>query len=263
MDVGGTRLRLRTGGEGPGLLMLHGFGSGVDGWPSDGLEALSRRRSILAIDLPGHGASDPIASQLPTPEWVVSVIVEVARDILGDDPVEWYGYSMGARIALSALRLGASVRSLALESPNPGLDDQDALEARVARDLAWAERFEESADGAALDAWLKQPIFATRQQVDERESRRQRRVRERADSGSLGAWLRGFGTGVMPSTWRTLEAFGGPVRILVGELDSKYVGLADRILEVREDAQVVVVPGVGHAPHIEAPEVWQHWVCGP
>jgi pimeloyl-ACP methyl ester carboxylesterase len=50
-----------------------------------------------------------------------------------------------------------------------------------------------------------------------------------------------------------------PVTLVVGERDEKFLGIAAEmsrgILGARiPGAQVVVVPGVGHAVHLEAPE---------
>jgi len=45
-----------------------------------------------------------------------------------------------------------------------------------------------------------------------------------------------------------------PVLLIAGELDTKYVGIAQRMAEVIPDARVEIVPGAGHACHLEQPE---------
>jgi len=260
--VGNLRLRVRVGGEGPPLLMLHGFASGADGWPAASLREVARSRSVVALDLPGHGLSDPVRGPVLTSEDVVKMVVAAAQAAFGSLPRDWYGYSMGARIALSALRAGVPIRALALESPNPGIEDEPARRARSEWDTAWASRFDGEDPGLAMAEWLEQPIFASRARLPTNDAALQRGVRAAADPVSLAAWLRGFGTGSMPPAWAALEKHAGPLHVLVGEADTAYVEIAGRIAATRSDARVQVVPGVGHAPHMEAPTVWGEWLRG-
>jgi len=262
VEVGGRRVRVLSGGSGPGLLMLHGFASGIDGWAPEGLRELSESRTLLALDLPGHGESERAAAVTLSSEAVVEMVAAVAVRVLGAEPVEWYGYSMGARIALSALRLGVPIRALSLESANPGIEDGSARSDRMAWDESWARRFEEGPLGEVFDAWLGQPIFATRRALPPTEAAHQRAVRHAADPESLAVWLREFGSGSMPPTWQALEDSAVPLRLLVGERDTRYLALARRILTLRPDAELTVVSGVGHAPHIEAPARWCRWLSG-
>jgi 2-succinyl-6-hydroxy-2,4-cyclohexadiene-1-carboxylate synthase len=44
-----------------------------------------------------------------------------------------------------------------------------------------------------------------------------------------------------------------PVTLIVGERDTKYRKLAERMGGSIDDAQLLVVPAVGHAVHLEAP----------
>jgi pimeloyl-ACP methyl ester carboxylesterase len=45
-----------------------------------------------------------------------------------------------------------------------------------------------------------------------------------------------------------------PVKLVVGERDTKFIEVADQMALVIKDAEVIVVPGAGHAVHLEAPE---------
>jgi pimeloyl-ACP methyl ester carboxylesterase len=58
----------------------------------------------------------------------------------------------------------------------------------------------------------------------------------------------------LPSLWDRLGELGVPVVLIVGERDAKFRGIAGDMAERIPDAEVVVVPGVGHAVHLEAPE---------
>lgn len=259
---GAPSVRVRLGGEGPGVLLLHGFASGLDGWPAEELERLASHARVVAVDLPGHGRSDPVPPGGARPGPMVELLAAVCEEFLGEAPAAWLGYSMGARLALTALSRGVGMRALLLESPNPGIEDSAARDERVRRDEAWASRFEADATSEVLDDWLAQPIFASRDDLTPSEAAHQRRVRESADGASLARWLREFGTGGMPSTWDALRGTRVPVHVLVGGRDGKYVGLARRIEAEVSGAAVRMVPDVGHAPHIEAPTIWGGWIRG-
>ncbi|MDX6579810.1 MAG: hypothetical protein QOJ47_1359, partial [Gaiellales bacterium] len=54
----GARIRVFTAGEGPPLLLVHGFGGAA--WNFDELAPLLPGRRLLIPDLPGHGGSAPL-----------------------------------------------------------------------------------------------------------------------------------------------------------------------------------------------------------
>jgi pimeloyl-ACP methyl ester carboxylesterase len=70
----------------------------------------------------------------------------------------------------------------------------------------------------------------------------------------LARALRGLGTGALPSAWERLGELKMPVVLVAGEQDEKFTSTARRMAEQIDDVEVVIVPGVGHAVHLEAPE---------
>jgi 2-succinyl-6-hydroxy-2,4-cyclohexadiene-1-carboxylate synthase len=48
------------------------------------------------------------------------------------------------------------------------------------------------------------------------------------------------------------------VLLIVGELDTKYVEIAGRMADRIADVRVEVIPGAGHACHLEQPELVAH-----
>jgi 2-succinyl-6-hydroxy-2,4-cyclohexadiene-1-carboxylate synthase len=55
--------------------------------------------------------------------------------------------------------------------------------------------------------------------------------------------------------WHRLSELRMPVVLIAGERDQKYVTIAERMAERIPNAQVVTVPGAGHAVHLEAPDL--------
>jgi pimeloyl-ACP methyl ester carboxylesterase len=49
-----------------------------------------------------------------------------------------------------------------------------------------------------------------------------------------------------------------PVLLIVGERDAKYVEIAERMAVAIPRARLEVVPGAGHACHLEQPETVAH-----
>jgi pimeloyl-ACP methyl ester carboxylesterase len=56
-SVGGLRIRYVRKGAGPHLILIHGFASSIYTW-KDVIADLSRDHDVVALDLPGFGASD-------------------------------------------------------------------------------------------------------------------------------------------------------------------------------------------------------------
>ena len=102
----GAQIRTFEGGEGPALLLVHGFGGAA--WNFSELAPLLPGRRLIIPDLPGHGASSP----LPAP--TLTGFADVLAEIL-DDPVDVLGHSLGGVVALRlAERHPSLVRSLVL-----------------------------------------------------------------------------------------------------------------------------------------------------
>jgi pimeloyl-ACP methyl ester carboxylesterase len=71
-------------------------------------------------------------------------------------------------------------------------------------------------------------------------------------SAGLAAALRGLGTGALPSLWERLPELTMPVTLIVGERDEKFRAIAARMAPQLQQARLSVIPGAGHAVHIEA-----------
>ena len=99
-------------GEGPRLLLVHGLGGTWRSW-STILPALSEAREVIAIDLPGHGAT-PAAADSGT---FAGLADSVERFILeqGLEGIDIVGSSLGARIVLEMARRGRVGATVALD----------------------------------------------------------------------------------------------------------------------------------------------------
>jgi len=101
-------------GSGNPLLLVHGLGSSRNAW-TPLLPALARERTLILIDLPGHGASPAEADSFSFAGLARSLDAWLTAEAL--DGVDMAGSSMGARLVLEMARRGKSGATVAL---NPG-----------------------------------------------------------------------------------------------------------------------------------------------
>lgn len=99
-------------GTGRPLLLIHGLGGSWRSWNTI-LDALSAARKVIAIDLPGHGAT-PAESGSGTFDGLVGSVERYIADA-GLTGVDVVGSSMGARIVLELARRGVVGNVVALD----------------------------------------------------------------------------------------------------------------------------------------------------
>jgi 2-succinyl-6-hydroxy-2,4-cyclohexadiene-1-carboxylate synthase len=246
-------------GSGPPLKLVHGFTGSCASWGAPVLEGLAAAGlAPVPLDLPGHGhrsgETDPARFQLAA---ALACIDEAG----GAGPL--VGYSMGGRIALHyAVRYPERVTHLVLESASPGLASAEDREERRSADEALARRLEHDGIEAFVDRWERLPIFESQAALPDAERTRVRALRLANDASSLAASLRGLGTGALPSLWNRLPKLHVPTLLVVGALDEKFVAIAERMADALPRAALVVVPGAGHAVHLERPDAWLSAVVG-
>lgn len=99
-------------GTGRKLLLIHGLGGSWQSWITV-LDALSVKRTVIAIDLPGHGATPAQADSGTFDGLVGSVERYIADNALTG--IDIAGSSMGARIVLELARRGKVGNVVALD----------------------------------------------------------------------------------------------------------------------------------------------------
>ena len=251
-------------------LLLHGFTHTGASW-GPVARALGERCSVLAPDVRGHGAASGVS-----PVDLEGVIADLAalaprRFVLG-------GYSMGGRLALhAALALPERVSRLVLVGASPGIARDAERAARREDDERLAAQFERLTIAEVVELWeartttpwpavgmsspgpgMPAPAPRTTSPLLAGQpasvARAVREDRLRNTPPGLAAALRGLGTGALPSLWERLGELSMPVTLVVGERDRRFHEIAADMAGRIADARVVVVPGAGHAVHLEAPQ---------
>ena len=240
-------------GEGPPLLLIHGFTGNRDAW-SHLRPLLGARFRVLTPDLPGHGES-PIAADTTfdgTLEQLLALL-----DARGLERVDVAGYSLGARVALGlCLRAPDRVGRLVLESGSPGLRRRRERGERRRDDAVLAEIIERDGLEAFVRRWEALPLFdGFRTLPAELRARlHERRLSHRPEA--LAGSLRALSLGAQPSYWARLWTVRAPSLLLTGGRDEKFTGIARAMAAEMPLVWGHVFPGAGHAPHLESPEEW-------
>jgi 2-succinyl-6-hydroxy-2,4-cyclohexadiene-1-carboxylate synthase len=241
----------------PPILLLHGFTGSSEAWPTNAVDALAVERTVLAVDLPGHGRSGwpDGASRYGVHDLVDDLVALL--DERGEERADWAGYSMGGRMALGAAILRPErVRRLVLESASPGLRTESERAERARADGALADELEARGIEWFVDHWMGLPVFATEASLPEgvRMAERERRLGN--DPRALAAALRGLGIGTQPSLWERLGEVRCPVVLLTGAEDRKYESIAHEMAALLPTVVHRSIEGAGHRVHLEDPGAW-------
>ena len=163
------------------------------------------------------------------------------------------GYSQGGRIALwAASDHPERLLSLITIGAHAGFDSDDRARRRE-EDAALADRIEGEGIDWFATHWAALPIFAGLARRGPDFLRQLDAARRQNDPARLAAQLRGMGAGAVEPFWDRLIRVSVPTLLLVGADDERYLAFANRLRSVIRDSAVVVIPGAGHAAHLERP----------
>ena len=100
-----VRIHYQVEGEGPPLVLQHGFTSSLQNWYAYGyVAALRQNIKLILIDARGHGQSDkPYDPQAYALQHRVEDVLAVL-DALQVDNAHYLGYSMGGRIGFGIVK---------------------------------------------------------------------------------------------------------------------------------------------------------------
>ena len=225
-------------------MLVHGFTQTRRSWDPL-VPALAREHEVIAVDAPGHGANASVRADL----------TEAGRQLAAHGPAVYVGYSMGGRMCLHVPP--EAMLGMVLISATAGIDDDDERAARRAADEALADRIEAIGVDRFLDEWLALPLFANL-----REESAGRSARLENTVAGLASSLRLAGTGTQRPAWSSLGAIAAPALVIAGELDPKFVALAERLARSLPAAELAVIEGAGHTAHLEQPDRFLEIVLG-
>jgi 2-hydroxymuconate-semialdehyde hydrolase len=257
--VSGGELAFVDVGEGPPVLLLHGFPTSSFLWRRE-VWLLAQRMRVIAPDLLGYGQSDRPADR-DLSESAQAGYLQELLETLGIVELAVVGHEMGGDIAqMLALEGGLDVRVLVL------LDSGcfDAGPSAYVRELQSARSEQESAEFVASAVRRAFDIgVAHRERMDDQTL--QSYVQPWAsDPPSFFRAVRAITGRGVAGRERDLAALGVPALIMWGE-DDPFLGseLAERLGDSIPWSTVALLPGCSHfvtedAPHTVGPLIYEY-----
>jgi 2-succinyl-6-hydroxy-2,4-cyclohexadiene-1-carboxylate synthase len=229
------------------LVVLHGFTQTGRLWGRFG-DLLSQEHTLVALDLPGHGGSDPVRADLPA---TADLVRQAVTEAIGPEPCDLLGYSLGARVALHVVTgTDLAVRSLVTIGATGGIEDAATRQRRRDADNATADALEASGDvDGFIERWVSGPMFAGLADAAQTDERR------RNSATGLASSLRLAGTGTQEPLWDRMPELAVPLLALAGSDDARFGAHALRLARTAQHGVASLVPGGGHAVHLAQPDV--------
>ena len=263
LRLAGYRTRaLELDGNGPPLILLHGYADSADTWRLLLDRLRKRERAAVALDLPGFGTADRLereAEIMPQLDAFADAAIEHWGDE-ADGPVAIGGNSLGGTVALRAGQRDGSRRIAGVVPVAPAGLDMPTWFAAI--------------EGAPLiRAMLRSPVpvpeVAVRRAVGSTYRVLAFASPRKADEAVVGAFTTHFGstrdvvrllaTGrrLLPELRAPfdLARISCPVLVVWGERDRMVSSKgAERIVAAIPAARIELLPRCGHCPQVEEPD---------
>jgi pimeloyl-ACP methyl ester carboxylesterase len=238
LDRNGVQIHYEVHGDGPPLILTHGYSSTSSMWLEQ-IGPLSKRHKLILWDMRGHGKSDYPEDPSAYSEALTVGDIAALLDAVGAERAIVGGLSLGGYMSLAFYRAHPDrVRALLIIDTGPGFKKDDAREAwnRRARDTA--ERF----DREGLDV-LK-------------SASRERSTVQHRNAKGLALAARGMLTQRDARVIGLLPEIKVPSLIVVGADDAPFLAASDYMASKIPGAQKVVIPQAGHAVNIDQPQAF-------
>lgn len=242
-------------GSGPALVLVHGLVGSARNW-DENVRFLARSRTVYALDLANMGSSERVAGLNPGLEASADRLA-ACMTALGVQRADVAGHSHGGAIVMMlAARHPKRVRRMVLFAPaNPFCDLGKTL-----------IRFYQTRPGVALARLVPRLPRLLHKTALSRMYGDPARVRP----GALEGYTEGLNSGTIEHVLGIVRSWtadmtalrgvlgqvaGLPTLLIWGDRD-RAVGLSSgRRLAELLGAQLMVLPGVGHLPFAETPEI--------
>ncbi len=247
---GDVELHLEVEGDGPTLVLLHGFGGSARNWRPQ-LRGLRDGYRVAAFDVRGHARSDaPVGALAYRPACFAADVARVL-DHLGVERAVVGGLSMGAGIAA---RFAAAdpqrVRGLVLAALPPGAGEGT-------RQRGWALAFADAIERDGLEAAGSRFAWGSESGLDVNAAKLVRQGFLEHPPHAIASTLREL-LAVQPS-WSaladSLRPLELPVLVMVGARDPVSSGPCEALANALPGAELIVVPDAGHVVNLEARDV--------
>jgi pimeloyl-ACP methyl ester carboxylesterase len=238
LDRDGVNIYYEVHGEGPPMLLTHGYSSTSAMWQGQ-IEALSQHHKLVLWDMRGHGRSDYPQDPKGYSEALTVGDMAALLDRIGARRAVIGGLSLGGYMSLAFYRAHPErVSALLIIDTGPGFKKDDAREAWNRRAHDTAERLER--EGLAV---LK-------------AASRERSTVTHRDAAGLALAARGMLTQRDARVIELLPEIKVPSLVVVGADDTPFLAASDYMAAKIPGARKVVIPHAGHAVNLDQPQAF-------
>ena len=252
-NINGMNLNYEIVGQGKAIVFLHGYTGSAQDWANQML-VLSPKYKVVALDQRGHGKS---AASLREEEYSMPIFADDVFHLLRMLNIGkccLVGHSLGGFIALEfALEHPDMLAALVLVDTSSGEFERDPDYAEL------RQKLDELAHSQGMEAAFEYDAANNSQRIERfqkhpelREVTRQKMLMTSVD-GYIYAWK---AIAKRKSVTSRLSEVKVPTLIYWGEEDLPFANTSKTLKEGVSDSELVMVKGVGHSPHEEAPDVF-------
>jgi pimeloyl-ACP methyl ester carboxylesterase len=249
IETGVVPANVKIEGNGPPLVLIHGFGAALDWW-DEIAPALAAGHRVIRIDLIGHGGTE-------APRFGYSIerqasLVLGALDKLGIDHFTVIGHSMGGEVATALAEANpARVGRLVLIDSPPKPETTFKLGTRLALMPVLGELMSRFMTDATVRKMLAQG-FAPGFKVPDKFVAD---VKQLTYTAFRTAHNDSMAYETAKPVFERLAALNPPPPLLVifGSKDALVSPATAKLFETVPGAKVEIVDGPGHSPMVEAP----------
>lgn len=239
------------GGSGEPLLLVHGTGGSRMHWKPV-LGPLAERREVIAVDLPGHGRSDPPPAGAPHTPIGYARVLGALLDELGFESVHVAGNSAGGWTGLEMAKIGRA-RSVVALAPAGMWKGRDPWRCVFA---LWSQHKLGRAFGFITPTLMQNPRTRTALMRQTMARPRQLPAADAIEIAATFAATPCFKEHLAETTRARFQGGGGitvPVTVAWGEQERLVPTKARRTDELPPQARLIALPGCGHLPMWDDP----------
>ncbi|MXY71636.1 MAG: alpha/beta fold hydrolase [Dehalococcoidia bacterium] len=237
LNRNGVNLYYEVEGEGPAILLTHGFGASSSMWRGQ-MDAFRDRYRIIAWDMRGHGNTDSPEDSAEYSEPATLADIAAILDACGVESAIVGGLSLGGYMSLAFnLAHPERTRALMLFDTGPGYNNPKGREGWNQFAIGRAEAFE------------------TQGLASLGESAEVKAARHRSAEG-LAKAARGMLTQRDARVIQSLTSIDKPTLVVTGADDKNFLAAHGYMSENIPGAMSFMIDDAGHAANIDQPEAF-------
>lgn len=261
VEVSGVRLHYVDAGTGPGpvLVLLHGASTTLRDFTASIVEPLARTRRVIAFDRPGYGYSERPAGDWPSPAEQARLI-HAALVQLGVERPVIVGHSWSGSVVLAYLlaypdTAGGVLLAGAAHAWDGGVDWVNHVAGVPLLGTLFARTLVYPAGQLLIDQGI-QSVFAPNAVPDGYRERTAVELTLRPVAFQANAEDMRLLSDFLREQSQRYADITQPLLLITGDADDIVPSWnhSDRLIKQAPRAELVVLPGVGHAPHHVEPE---------